>query len=226
MRIRALFLVFIAGCLIDTGSADAQSELSIRAIPRAGLAAPDAYFYEVFTNWVGDGPVEWTTGSLGRAFVAGLGVEVDTGHEGVRFRAEILRSFDSWLLAGHGIIIPRVFFEPPQEVRTWYDVPATITLTSAQVVLPLRARIWRLEPYVLAGVGGKFYSFGESTRPNEVGAVLPSDGFTWGGDLGLGATLSLFGLDFDLQVRDAVTQYWDKTQHDLLYTGALVWAVR
>jgi hypothetical protein len=76
-----------------------------------------------------------------------------------------------------------------------------------------------MKPYVLLGVGGKRYGFGESTRPNEVGAVLPSDGFTWGGDLGGGFTFEAFGLNADVQLRDAITRYWDKTQHDLLITG-------
>ena len=226
MKISRCLALFTAGCLMGPAPAAAQSDVTVRAFPRAGLAAPDAFFYEVFTNFAGDGPVEWTSASLGRAFVAGLGVEVDVGREGVLFRAEVLRSFDTWLLAGHGVLIPRVLFEPPQVVNTWFDVPTTLTMTSVQVVLPTRFRIWRAEPYVLAGVGGKFYSFGESTRPNEVGAVLPSDGYTWGGDLGAGAKLSLFGLTFDVQVRDAINRYWGETQHDLLYTVALVWDVR
>jgi hypothetical protein len=204
----------------------AQADWTFEVIPRLGLVAPDSYFYEVFANFVGDGPVEWTTGSLGRAFVAGLGVEVDVGKRGVRFRAEVLRSFDTWLLSGHSVIIPRVFFEPPQQVTTWFDVPATITMTSVQAVLPLRLTGWGLEPYVLAGVGGKFYSFSEPTLPNEVGATMPSDGFTWGGDLGAGVTFSLLGLTFDVQARDAISRYWDKTQHDLVYSGALKWRVR
>ncbi|MEJ2239900.1 MAG: hypothetical protein P8X82_16545, partial [Gemmatimonadales bacterium] len=70
--------------------------------------------------------------------------------------------------------------------------------------------------------GGKFYGFGEPTSPNEVDATLPSDGFTWGVDLGGGFTLEAFGVHLDLQVRDAITRYWDKTQHDLLFTGGLL----
>jgi hypothetical protein len=226
MRSISIVLLTAVSVLAEPHAVRAQSDWTVEVIPRLGLVAPDSYFYEVFANFVGDGPVEWTTGSLGRAFVAGLGVEVDVGQSGVRFRAEVLRSFDTWLLSGHNLIIPRVLFEPPQLVSTWFDVPATITMTSVQAVLPLQLAPWGLEPYVLAGVGGKFYAFSEPTRPNDVGATLPSDGFTWGGDVGAGVTVPLFGLTFDVQARDAISRYWDKTQHDLVYSGALKWRVR
>ncbi len=197
----------------------------MRLYPRAGLVAPDRYFYEVFANFAGDGPVEWSTGSLGRAFVAGLGVEVGFANDGILVRGEILRSFDTWLLASHSIVRPRVLFEPPEVVTAYLDVPATLTFTSLQVILPVKLALWQLEPYVLLGVGGKRYGFGEPTLPNDVEATLPADGFTWGGDLGGGFTLEAFGLMADFQLRDAITRYWDKTQHDLLFTGGLVWSV-
>ena len=186
------------------------------------MVLPDRYFYEVFANFSGDGPVEWTTGSLGRAFVAGLGIELGFGWEGILLRGEILRSFNAWLLATHGIVQPRVLFEPPQIVNTSLDIPTTLTFTSVQLVLPTRLELWRLRPYVLLGGGGKFYSFGEPTSPNEVEATLPSEGFTWGADLGVGVTIKAFGVHMDLQIRDTITRYWDKTQHDLLMTGGLL----
>lgn len=223
MRAEFRFALFACAALLLPGAIQAQDGLVVRLFPRAGLALPDQYFYEVFANFAGDGPVEWTTGSVGRTFVAGLGVEVGFGGDGVLVRGEILRSFGTWLLATHGIVQPRVLFEPPQVVNTFLDVPMTLTLTSVQVVLPTRLELWRMKPYVLLGVGGKRYGFGESTRPNEVGATLPSDGFTWGGDLGGGFTFEVFGLNADVQFRDAITRYWDKTQHDLLVTGGLLW---
>ena len=63
--------------------------------------------------------------------------------------------------------------------------------------------------------------------PNDVEALLPTDGFTWGGDVGAGITRSLFGnLTLDLQARDAFGKYWDKMQHDFIYSGALLLKVR
>ena len=217
--------IVLAACtaLLLAAPVHAQEGLTVNLLPRAGLVAPDQYFYEVFTNFSGDGPVEWTTGSLGRAFVVGLGVEVGFGGDGVLVRGEILRSFDTWLLATHGIVQPRVLFEPPQVVNTFLDVPMTLTFTSVQVVLPTKIELWRVKPYVLLGVGGKRYGFGEPTSPNDVGAVLPSNGFTWGGDVGGGFTLEVVGLNVEVQFRDAITRYWGKTQHDLLFTGGLLW---
>lgn len=202
----------------------AQAGPALRLLPRAGLVAPDRYFYEVFTNFIGDGPMEWTSGRLGRAFAAGVGVEADLGVGGLMLRAEVERSFGGWLLVTHSLERPRVLFDPPQVINTFLDVPATLTFTSLQAVLPTKLELWRVQPYVLLGVGGKRYGFGEPTRPNDVNAVLPSNGFTWGGDLGGGVTLRAFGLEADFQVRDAVTRYWSKRQHDLLFTGGLLWA--
>jgi hypothetical protein len=223
MKAPCRFALAVCAVLLLPGLVHGQDGLTVKLVPRAGLAAPDRYFYEVFTNFAGDGPVEWTTGSLGRAFVAGLGVQVGFGGDGVLVRGEILRSFDTWLQATHSIVQPRVLFEPPRIVNTFLDVPMTFTFTSLQVVLPMRLELWRAKPYVLLGVGGKRYGFGESTRPNEAGAVLPSNGFTWGGDLGGGFTFEAFGVTADVQFRDAITRYWGKTQHDLLFTGGLLW---
>lgn len=196
---------------------------SVRLVPRVGMVVPDTYFYEVFTSFAGDGPVEWTTGELGRALVVGLGAEIGLGRGGLLVRVEVAHSFDAWLRATHGIVQPRVLFEPPRIVNTFFDVPVSLTFTSVQAVLPTRLEIWRIRPYLLLGVGGKRYHFGESTRPNDVGAVLPNDGFTWGGDLGGGFSVSAFGLEGDVQFRDAITRYWGKTQHDVLITGGISW---
>ena len=216
----ATFLAFLL-----PGPIQAQDGLVVKLLPRAGLVAPDQYFYEVFTSFATDDPAEWTTGSLGRAFVAGIAAEVSFGNDGIVVRGEVLRSFDTWLLATHNVVRPRVLFEPPRIINTYFDVPTTLTFTSLQLVLPLRLEVWRVEPYVLLGVGGKRYGFDEPTLPNDVGAILPSNGFVWGGELGGGFTVELFGMTADVQVRDAISRYWDKAQHDLLFTGGLLWQV-
>lgn len=219
----------LAGAVLATLASGlaAQNGTKVSLYPRVGLAAPDTYFYEYFKNFYGDGPMEWTSGSLGRSFAAGVGFQVDLGARGILVRGEVLRTFDGWLSSVHSIEKPRIMFDPPEILNTWLDIPTSVTATSLQVVLPTRLRVWQVEPYVLAGVGGKFYDFGDPTEPNEVGATLPYDGFTWGGDLGAGLTVPFWrGLTLDVQVRDALTRYWGKTQHDLYYTGALLWRVR
>lgn len=221
-----LVLLLLIGAIGRPRVLEGQHDLEVRLIPRFGLLSPDSYFYEEFANFSGDGPVEWTTGSLGRAAFAGLGVEVRSGQRGIFVRGELARSFEGWLSAVHGLLIPRVFFEPPRVVNTWLDVPVSMTFLSLQAVLPTRLEIRSVHPYVLAGFSGKWYSFGSPTEPNTVGAILPSDGYTPALELGAGITFRLVGLTFDAQAKDVVNKYWEKTQHDLVFSGGLVWRVR
>lgn len=204
----------------------AQDDLTIRVIPRFGLLIPDVYMYEEFANFADDEPVEWTNGSLGRALVAGVGVEVGWEDRGLFLRGEVARSFSGWLHVVHGIVKPRVFYDPPEIVNTWLDVPAALTFANLQLVLPTQFGLWGIRPYVMAGGGGKWYHFGSPTEPNTVEAILPSDGFTAALDLGAGVSFTLYVLAFDLQLQDSINRYWGKTQHDLIFSGGLTWRVR
>ena len=154
---------------------------------QGGDVVAGRYLYEQFTNFSGDGPMEWTDGSLGRA-VAWVSASSGSRAEGSVFlRGEVLRSFDSWLAVSRSIVMPRVLFDPPYVETTWLDVPATVTMTSLELVVPTRVTVWRLQPYAVVGVGGKHYHFGEPTTANDVDAILPHDGFTWGADSGPGS---------------------------------------
>ena len=215
-----LMIPALAAVLLP-GLGFAQSTVSL--YPRVGLLAPDTYFYEQFENFTTDEPTEWSTGSLGRSLFVGVGMEIELGDSGVLLRGEAGRSFDSWLRVSHSVLNPRQLFNPPYVSTAWLDVPYTMTQTSVLLVFPTRMTLWGAQPYVAVGGGGKFYEFGEPTLPNETGALLPNDGFTWGGDLGAGLTVPLFGgVTLDVQARDAITQYWEKTQHDFIYSGALL----
>ena len=228
---RLLPLVFLAALVGAPSQAACQagapigpessSPRGVRFYPRAGLVAPDAYFYEYFLNFTGDGLTEWTSGYLGRAFVAGAGAEVRLGEGDAFLRVEVLRSYDAWLSVAHSVETLRDLYFPPEIATTWLDVPTTMTLTSVQLVLPTRLEVGPARPYVLVGGGGKWYRFGAPTTDYTVEATLPYDGFTWGGDLGAGVTLEAMGLRLDIQARDAWSRYWGKTQHDLVYSGAL-----
>ncbi len=218
-RLCSLLLV-AAGLAALPACLEAQMPRDVRVYPRVGLLAPDSYFYEYFKNFSGDGLTEWTHTSLGRAFIAGVGVEIPLG-ESVFLRGEVLHSFDTWLLAAHSIETLRDLFIPPEIVTTWLDVPASLTLTSVQIVLPTRLELGPAKPYVLLGGGGKFYSFGDPTEPNDVEATLPTNGFTWGGDLGAGFIARVRGLRVDVQARDAWNRYWGKFQHDFVYSGSV-----
>ncbi len=228
MKQLLLCLGMIAALLLAGGPAglSAQDNLAIRLLPRVGLTNPDSYFYEVFANFADDEPTEWTTGSLGRAAYVGLAVEIGYEDRGIFLRGELAHTFEGWLSVVRGIVIPRVFFDPPKIVNTFLDVPAAITFASLQLVLPAQFEVGGVRPYGLVGGGGKWYHFGSPTEPNTVEAILPSDGFTMALDLGAGVSFSLFGLAFDAQARDAINRYWGKTQHDLVFSGGLVWRIR
>ena len=220
MKILAKVMIPALAIALLPGASFAQTSVSF--YQRSGLLAPDAYFYEEYENFVADAPTEWSTGSLGRSLLIGMGMELKLGDSGLLIRGEVARSFEGWLRVSRSVIVPRVFFNPPFVSTTWLDAPYTMTMTSLQLVLPTRLELWGAQPYVAAGGGGKYYQFGETTLPNDVGALLPTNGFTWGGDAGAGVTMSLLGrLTLDVQARDAFTKYWGKWQHDFVYSGAL-----
>jgi hypothetical protein len=219
MRPRHTWTALTLAVALFPASAASQTTFSIYS--RNGLLAPDAYFYEVYSSFVEN--AAWTSGSLGRSFVTGLGVELGFEGTGIKFRGEVLRSFEGWLRISDNRIVGRQLFNPPYITTAWYDAAYTMTLTSFQVVLPTKLRLWGVQPYVTVGGGGKFYDFGETTEENTTEALVPKDGFTWGGDLGAGLLLHLFGgVTVDLQARDAITKYWGKLENDFIYSGALV----
>jgi hypothetical protein len=207
-------------------AAKAQEGLAIRLIPRIGITSPDEYFYEEFANFADDEPAEWTNGSLGRAAYVGLGLEVGREDRGFFFRGQLAHTFEGWLSVVHGIIRPRVLFEPPEIINTFLDVPAALTFASIQLILPAQLEVAGVRPYGLLGGGGKWYHFGSPTEANTVEAILPSNGFTASLEVGAGVSFSILGLDFDAQARDAINRYWGKTQNDLIFSAGLLWRVR
>jgi hypothetical protein len=218
-------LALVALVLLFPPNARAQEGITVRIIPRFGLLNPDDYFYEEFVSFAEDTPTEWTTGSLGRAAYAGLGVEVGLEDRGIFLRGELGRSFEGWLSAVHGYVQPRIFFDPPTIINTWIDVPAALTFATVQLILPTRLVFWRFRPYFLLGGGGKWYEFDDPTEPVTVDAILPSNGFTLTADLGGGIYLDVLGLTFDLQARDTLNRYWGKNQNDLVFSGGIAWQV-
>ena len=213
--------LLLALCAPSTTAA--QDGLSVRVAPRFGLVTPDAYLYEVFANFADDEPDEWTNGSLGRAAFLGLALELGQENRGLFLRGEVARTFSGWLSAVHGLVQPRVLFQPPSIAYTWLDVPATLTFANMHVVLPTQFDFLGVRPYVLAGGGGKWYEFGPPRQENTVEAILPSGGFTAALELGAGALFSVQGLSLDVQIRDSINKYWGKTQHDLVLSAAFRW---
>jgi len=231
MKSHSLIRALVLGLLLSAGfprvgGLTAQEGLAVNLVPRFGLFSPDSYFYEVFAKFAADEPTEWTTGSLGRSALAGVALEIGLPSRGLFVRGEIARSFSGWLSAVHGIVQPRVLFDPPTIVNTWLDVPAHVTLANLQLLLPAQFELGGVRPFFLAGGGGKWYGFGEPRQENTVEAILPSGGFTGSLELGAGLWYTIFGLNLEGQIRDSINKYWDKTQHDLVFSGGLRWRIR
>lgn len=221
MKRKHFFLLLVLGVLPLSGGISAQDS-SLRLVPRVGLLSPDSYLYEYFENFAGDGPMDWSSGSLGRALVVGLGVERAFKDGDVVVRGELSGAFEGWMSVSHSVLVPRDLFEPPYVATTWTDVPYSVAMAGLQVLLPLRFELGRFEPYVLAGVGGKYYDFRNPLATAGETVVYPSNGFTWGGDLGVGVTVPFLGVTWDLQGRDALNSYWGKIQSDFLFTAGVV----
>jgi hypothetical protein len=221
MSARSLLLT-VSTCLVALPGALAAQGSPPRISARVGVLAPDPYLYEYFANFSGDGPLEWTTGTLGRTLVLGLAVEKDFKDGALTLRGEMTGAFAGWTSVAHSIVVARDLFEPPYVQTTWLDVPSSLTTVSVQALLPMRLEVGPLRPYVLAGLGGKYYDFGDPTPANTVNATLPENGFTWGGDVGAGFTVPFLGITWDIQGRDAMNRYWGKTQHDFLFTSGVL----
>ena len=200
----------------------AAQPVSVRFSPRVGVVSPDAYLFEYFANFAGDGQMEWSTGALRRALAVGLSVETDLLAGAVTVRGELMGSFEGWTSVSHSIVVPRDLYEPSYVETTWIDVPSSVAMASLQALLPTRLVLGRFRPYVLVGVAGKYYDFGEPTPRNTVNATLPTNGMTWGADVGGGVQATFLGLTWDVQGRDAVSRYWGKNQHDLVFSGGVI----
>lgn len=216
----------LVGGLVAPVTASAQTGLNVRIIPRAGVMTPADWFYEEFLHF-GVDPVEWTEASILRTAVVGLAAEVEVPGTGVWVRAELLRTLDGITSMTHGVLLETNGFDPPRVERTPYRVGTAVTMGSLDVVFPTLFRVGPLQPYVTAGVGGKHYSF--DTDPfldltDEV--VLPQAGTVAMLNVGAGGTVRVKGLTVDLQVRDALSRYWDRLQHDVMFLAGLSWQVR
>lgn len=222
----ALSTLAIAAVLAFS-AAPASSQVGISIYARGGVISPDDYFTTIYQNFLSATPIEWTSTSLGRAGAFGLGAELSFLEDALKVRGEIMYVPDGWMYVSHSIRYPQILFNPPYVETTYWDVPYDMTLTTLQLVLPVRLNLWGVEPYLSAGVGGKFHSFGEPTSPPDEDAIVPGDGFNWGGDVGVGLTIPIKGSwSADVQFRDAISTYWDETQNDFLFTAALFWRIR
>lgn len=203
----------------------AQDGLMIRVTPRAGVMTPADWFYEEFRHF-GLDPMEWTEAAILRAPVAGLAVEAEIPGTGLWIRGEVLRTFDAITSMTHAVLIPTNGFDPPRVERTPYRVATSVTTGTLDLALPTLLRIGPVQPYVTAGVGAKRYAF--DTDPFldlQDRVVLPQSGVVPMANVGAGATARVAGVTVDLQVRDALSEYWGRVQHDVMVLAGVTWQV-
>lgn len=212
----ALAVAFVLGAWPAASQAAAQS-LQLRITPRAGAMTPADWFYEEFEHF-GVEPLEWTEAALLRAPVIGLSAELAVMDDALWIRGEILRTVGQELSITHAFLRPPSGFDPPRVLRTPFTLDAAVTTATLDVALPTRFRLpLGLQPYVTAGVGGKRYDFDVApVLSHDDQIVLPQEGTTWLVNVGAGLTARVAGLQLDLLVRDALSEYWENQQHDVI----------
>lgn len=225
----ALGAALVAGAVLLTAPARATAqglELDLRLTPRAGLLTPADWIYEEFKNF-GANPMQWTRGVVRKAPLAGLTAELELGGTGVWLRGEVLGTLGGEAALLHTVYTPPSTAGPATTTHARYVIPARVILASFDVALPTALRLpYGVQPYVTAGIGGKTYHFDTaSVLELEDALVLPEDGTTFAYNVGAGGTFRVGDLGFDLLVRDAISKYWEKTQHDVMVLGGVSWRV-
>ncbi len=214
----------LAALLLFSSPVAAQMDLRVRLTPQAGLLTPADWFYYEVTQ-LGEGPMEWTEAAVLETTVVGLSAEVEVGETGIWIRGTVLRTLDTDTYIAFAVLNSGPF-TPPNVVRRLWWVPTDITIATLDLAFPTRLRLpLGVQPYVTAGLGGKMYAFDNSVLEGAPsGIVAPEDGTSLVLNVGGGAVIPLVrGLRLDLQVRDAVSEYWEDTQHDVSWTAGLSW---
>lgn len=202
-------------------AAAAQLDVALRVTPRVGVMTPADWLYEEFAHF-GTDPFEWTEAAILRAPVVGLAVEAEVPGTGLWVRGELLRTIDAITSMTHAVLLGTSGFDPPRVVRTPYRVATTLTTATIDLAFPTRLTLGPVQPYVTAGVGGKWYGFDTDPYTDLRGTVvLPQSGMVPVLNVGGGATAQLPGFTVDVQVRDALSQYWTRLQHDVMFLAGV-----
>lgn len=186
------------------------------------MTPADWFYYEV--TGLGQGPMVWTESQVLRSTMIGATAEVEIGETGLWIRGTILRTLDGETYLGYSRLVD-AFPDAPRVVRTPYWVPTAMTLGSVELALPTRFRLpFHAQPYFVAGVGGKRYSFDHDALDGAAEALIaPEDGTSLMGILGGGLVVPVGRFGIDLEVRDAMSRYWSDFQHDVIWSAGLSW---
>jgi hypothetical protein len=227
-RLRAVVGGAVLGALLaGPAPAAAQHCPELRIAPRAALLTPADWLYVEFPAF-GAEPLSWTQAAVLRAPLVGGTAEARWERPGVWIRGELLRSLGAETSLTHSQLRPREGFEAPRTVHAFYRVPTTLTFAGVELGLPTRLRLPRgIQPYVTVGGGAKWYGFGDAGLPDDAGIVqLPEPGMERLFQIGGGAALALGPVSLDLALRDAISHYWGRQQHDVMVLTGLSLRIR
>lgn len=218
-----LIPALVAIAMVAPSSSSAQADLAVHITPHAGIITPPDWFYYQVTD-LGEGPMEWTEAAILRANVVGLMAELELPAAGVWVRGSVQRTTGAKTFLAFAIL-NEAFPNPATVVRTRYWVPSTITFASVDLAFPTRFELpYGVQPYFAAGLGGKRYVFDrEVLADGDPAIVAPEDGTVAMANLGAGVVVRWERFGLDLQVRDAISEYWDDVQHDILWLVGLSW---
>ena len=212
-----------------------QAQVEISLQPRLSWVLPVADVYHVGRT-LGSGSDPWrredSSTTMGRSPALAFALQFGDLGTGWLLRLGVTRSI-ALETAVHGMLndpgVGNDFFPnstPGEEFR--FELPTTLTIGFAEVVLPLLIRTGSPRPYVSVGVSLKDYDFGsfDVSRCVATGAscgtmdfTMPRSGTVVGAQVGIGFHLDAWGRSLDFGLVDTFNDYAGRTKHDL---GAFV----
>ncbi|NIP80421.1 MAG: hypothetical protein GWM90_14845 [Gemmatimonadetes bacterium] len=222
---RSILAALAACLLVHPAAAAAQADLELRIIPRAGVLTPYDWFYEEFAHF-GSGPLEWTEAAVLRSTLVGLTAQLELAGTGIWIRGEVLRTLGGETSVVFAELQPASTAGPGVVLRTPYWVPTTLTIATLDLGLPTAFSLpLGIQPYVTAGIGAKRYGFDHSVLADaDTHLVRPEEGVNLVTNIGGGFTAPVFrDLGIDFLARDAISHYWDKMQHDIMFLVGVAW---
>jgi hypothetical protein len=206
-----------------------QVEVSVQ--PRLSSVVPIANLREV-SRTLGSDSDPWdrevSATTISRSPALSIAIQVGDPSIGWLLRSGFTRSLGSTALV-HGVLDPTgpgqvgpPPYPPDQTFR--FELPSTLTVGFAEVVLPLLIGTSTVRPYVSAGAALKRYEFGpfDPSSCESVGGScdvvefsVPFDGTVLGAQVGAGLRFAVWSKLIEIGVVDAFNDYGGQTKHDL-----------
>lgn len=231
MSKRSSNLLLLASALLLALAPAAHGQLAIGVQPRLSWILPVGSVYEL-DRALGSSDDPWrrevSASTIGRSPAVSVAIELGDRRAGWLVRSGAARSVGSETVvrgtldpSGPGIV---AFGSPDPDEDFHFELPTTLTIGFAELVLPLLMGTERIRPYVSGGVSVKRYDFGpidpvscESVGPS-CGAMdftTPHGGTVVGAQVGVGAVVDAFGRSLELGLVDTFNHYSGRMKHDV-----------